>query len=91
VPELEAGIDWHGRMVQIVNENLHFYPADPSEKVITIKVLNDIFLWHKETTYHAGPMPTITIVAHSTGLIMNIESYLPNGWADRVVIKESAR
>jgi hypothetical protein len=95
-PPLQAGVAYEARLVQIVGNNLHFYPKEGEPS--TIKVSNDIFLWHRNTEYHASETrPEITINTFNTPILVTVESYQPSQpfrgewWADRVVIKEGPR
>lgn len=87
---LEAGVPHEGRMIQIVGHNVHFYPKDPDSKAISFKLRHDAFFMHPDTTYHASETrPEIGVTVINRSLFLVVESWLSNGDADRIVIKET--
>jgi hypothetical protein len=89
---LEAGVQHEGRMIQIVGHNVHFYPKEKNSEAISFRLQHDAFMMHRDTEYHASDSRAeVTAGAPSHGawsLFLMVESWLSEGVADRIVVKE---
>lgn len=98
--KLEAGICHSGRMIQIVENRVHFYPKEKDSKAISFRLVHDAFLFHRDTTYHAdaGEIVVQAPQSHNAwGLYLMVETWLsnthhPDGLqvADRIIVKEKS-
>jgi hypothetical protein len=91
---LEPGKYYEGRMIQIVGHNVHFYPKEKDSPAISFRLVHDAFMLHRDTTYHASDSRAEIVAmgpqSHNAwSLYLLVESWLGDGRADRIYVKES--
>lgn len=90
--ELKAGQYYEGRMIQIIGKDVHFYPKEKDSPAVSFKLLHDAFLMHRDTTYHASEdRSEVVVMAPNHGawsLYLLVESWIKEGLADRIMVKE---
>lgn len=85
--ELKAGVEYNARLIQIVRNKVHFYPADGGE-AITFRLQHDAFLMNPATEYHADGVEITIVAPNSNWVKLMVESWIkPGTLADRIVIK----
>jgi len=82
---LEAGVEYHARLIQIQENRVHFYPKGEGAPT-TFRLLHDAFLVGKEITYHADGKNITCLPSHDQ-LILVVEKWMDEDLADRIVIK----